>query len=423
MQENRSFDHYYGCLPGVRGFGDPKAMTLSTGKSVFHQPDPENPDGYLLPFRLDTHRTNAQFIPSTSHAWEVQHASWNNGKMDNWMKAHRPVDGKYAPYVMGYYNREDLPFHYALAESFSICDNYFCSAMGPTWPNRMYWMTGMLDPEGHQGGPVLDNTPPEHGFEWTTYPERLQNAGVSWRVYQEADEVDLNVLKHFKQFREAPTTSPLYQNGMRQTAPDQFEKDAAAGTLPTVSWLIPELVNSEHPNKPPAAGAYWLESKISAITSNPTLWHKTVIIINYDENDGMFDHVPPPVAPKGTPQEFVEGVPIGAGFRVPALVISPWTVGGWVTHEALDHTSVLRFLEKVTGVKEPNISPWRRKTFGDFTSLIRLDREAVTAPPLPDTLEQLKQVYRNVTGQPDPTLPGANQTMPVQPKGSLKDLG
>lgn len=138
MQENRSFDHYFGTLAGVRGFSDPAALQLATGKSVFYQPDSQNADGYLLPFHLDTHKSSAQKIPSTSHAWDVQHEAWNGGGMDKWLPAHRGADGENGPYVMGYYTRADIPFQFALAEAFTICDEYYCSIMGPTWPNRMY---------------------------------------------------------------------------------------------------------------------------------------------------------------------------------------------------------------------------------------------------------------------------------------------
>ena len=148
MQENRAFDHYFGSLAGVRGFADPQALTLSSGMNVFHQPDAENPKGYLLPFHLDSLSTSAQKIPSTSHAWEVQHRAWNGGKMDQWLPAHRAADGAKGPYTMGYFRRQDIPFHYALAEAFTICDAYHCSVMGPTWPNRLYWMTAMIDPDG-----------------------------------------------------------------------------------------------------------------------------------------------------------------------------------------------------------------------------------------------------------------------------------
>jgi len=187
MQENRSFDHYFGTMAGVRGFDDAKALQLRTGKSVFHQPDAVSPEGHLLPFRLDTRTSSAQKIPSTSHAWAVQHAAWNGGKMDQWLPAHRKADGEKGPYVMGYHTREDIPFQFALAEAFTICDAYHCSVMGPTFPNRMYWMTGTIDPKGEHGGPLTNNKVPKTGFNWTTYPERLEKAGISWKVYQQKD--------------------------------------------------------------------------------------------------------------------------------------------------------------------------------------------------------------------------------------------
>src|ERR1700733_14193595 len=112
MQENRSFDHYFGALAGVRGFNDPAVLRLSSGRSVFYQPDEENPDGYMLPFHLNTRISSAQKIPSTDHGWDCQHWAWHGGKMDEWLPAHRQSDGANGPYCMGYYKREDIPFHY-----------------------------------------------------------------------------------------------------------------------------------------------------------------------------------------------------------------------------------------------------------------------------------------------------------------------
>ena len=215
MQENRSFDHYFGTMAGVRGFDDANAMMLPNGKSVFHQPDPANPNGYLLPFHLDTKKTNAQKHPSTSHSFATQHASWNGGKMDNWLPAHRAADGTKAPYVMGYLTRADIPFQFALAEAFTICDGYFCSVMGPTWPNRMYWMTGTIDPNGRYGGPLIKNKAIPGGFRWMTYAERLEKAGVSWKVYNQVNSQDtekkpFNILQYFSAFQKTPPGSPLY---------------------------------------------------------------------------------------------------------------------------------------------------------------------------------------------------------------------
>ena len=415
MQENRSFDHYFGTLPWVRGFSDPAALWLSTGRPVFYQPYRGSPEGYLLPFHLDTATTKAQAIPSTSHAWMVQHSAWNGGQMDNWLPAHLAADGANGPFTMGYYTREDIPFHFALAESFTICDNYHCSVLGPTWPNRLYLMSASIDPLGDSGGPILTNTDPQP-YRWLTYPEALTTAGVTWRIYQEADNYGCNMLELFQSFQDAPVSSPLYRNGLRRYQAGQFEYDAAHDRLPTVSWLIPTSYQSEHPDYTPAAGADFVASKIEAIASNPDVWAKTVFILNYDENDGLFDHVPPPTPPAGIPLEFVGGLPIGGGFRVPCIIVSPWTQGGWIASEAFDHTSTLQFLERVTGVAATNLTGWRRSAFGDLTSALGLPTRA-PFPRLPGTKRQLARADYEISSFPAPGVPAANHTPPAQEAG------
>ena len=432
MQENRSFDHYYGTLAGVRGFDDAKQQKLANGRSVLFQPDTVNPDGFTLPFHLDTNTTSAQMIPSTSHAWQVQHNALNGGKMDSWLPAHRAADGANGPYVMGYHERSDLPFQFALAEAFTICDNYYCSVLGPTWPNRMMWMTGTIDAEGNNRGPILDNNAPPGGYTWTTYAERLEAAGVSWKVYQQADNFGTNMLSNFASFQAARAGDPLFDKGLAVLPEGQFEFDARNDLLPTVSWILAPSTVSEHPDFTPADGAAFVASKIDAIAANPEVWAKTVFILDYDENDGLFDHVVPPTPPAGTPGEFVtktspggtpgNGLPVGGGFRVPAIIVSPWTAGGFVSSEAFDHTSVLRFLEVLTGVKETNISDWRRQTFGDLTSVFRFGRSA-GPPVLPDTSGQMTYAAFTGTQLPKPTLPGANQSLPVQERGGRKHVG
>jgi phospholipase C len=329
-------------VAGVRGFDDPEALRLADGRSVFYQPDNNNPKGYLLPFRLDTHATSAQKIPSTSHAWAVQDEAWNGGRMDRWLSAHRKANGVHGPYCMGYYTREDIPFQFALAEAFTLCDGYHCSVMGPTWPNRMYWMTGTIDADGKNGGPIVDNEVPKEGYTWTTYAERLEKAGISWKVYQQKDNYGCNLLETFKVFREARKGSALYDKGMLHGLEGQFEYDALHDKLPAVSWVIPTSYQSEHPDYMPADGAAFVASKIDAIAANPDVWAKTVFVLNYDENDGIFDHVVPPVPSRDTPHEFVKGLPIGGGFRVPCIIVSPWTAGGWVCSQQFDHTSVVQ---------------------------------------------------------------------------------
>ncbi len=176
MQENRSFDHYFGTMAGVRGIDDPHALKFSNGRSVFYQPDAENPDGYLLPFHLDTRSSSAQKIPSTSHAWAVQHEAWN-----------RRPDGSVATSAsQGRWRKWPLRDGILQAGRYSVsvrpggivhvCDAYHCSVFGPTWPNRMYLMTGMIDPDATGGGPILNNWAPPGGYTWTTYPERLRGS-------------------------------------------------------------------------------------------------------------------------------------------------------------------------------------------------------------------------------------------------------
>lgn len=419
MQENRSFDHYFGTMAGVRGFGDPDAARLPGGASVFAQPDPVNPDGYTLPFHLDTSQASVQKIPSTSHAWSVQHSALAGGRMDNWLPAHRAADGANGPFVMGYYQREDIPFHFALADAFTVCDAYHCSVLGPTWPNRMMWMTGTIDPSGAKGGPLIKNVP--GNYSWTTYPERLEAAGVSWKVYNEIDDYQLNVLAQFRQYQQAPHDSALYRKGIELSPVGTFDDDARAGRLPTVSWLMPSAATCEHPDYRPADGAKFISDRINAVAANPDTWAKTVFIVNYDENDGLFDHVIPPLPAAATPDEFVDGLPIGGGYRVPCIIVSPWTIGGWVAGERFDHTSILRFLEWITGVREPNISAWRRKTFGDLRSALRLDQQ----PGRPVTFPGVDQevLRANATDLlPAPVVPPRPQSRPTQAPGTKPRL-
>ncbi len=421
MQENRSFDHYFGTPAGVRGFDDPMAMKLPNGDPVFRQPDPENPRGYLMPLYLDTHRTSAQQIPSTHHSWKVQHVAWNHARMDNWVSAHRKVEVTNGPYTMGHDRRADIPFQFALAEAFTICDAHHCSMLGPTWPNRMCWMTGTIDPDGEHGGPILSNRMAAGGFTWTTYAERLEAAGVSWKVHPRQDNYGTNVLAYFKQFREAPTRSPLHHKGMVRGPEGQFEDDARNDRLPAVSWILPTTMQSEHPDYTPVDGAAFIASKIETIAADPEVWAKTVFILNND--DGLFDHVTPPTPAAGTPHEFVQGLPAGGGFRVPAIVVSRWTAGGWVCSQAFDHASVLQFLARFTGVKESNISAWRRETFGDLTAAFRFDGPKAAAPALPDAHAELAVVREEAAGLPKPTLPDAERSAPTQEQGTRKRAG
>jgi len=270
MQENRSFDHYFGTLKGVRGFDDPDAVTLATGRSVFHQPDPQNPDGYLLPFHNDTKTTSAAIAYGTSHSWQSQHRSWNDGGMDNWVPTHRAADGPVkGPFTMGYYTRDDLPFHYALADAFTVCDNYFCSVFGPTHPNRVMAISGTIDPDGRLGGPVVDNS--STTFRWTTYPERLQAAGVSWR-YCTAYPPDTD-LGWFKAFQDAKPGDALYENAMVPFSPSQVaEWSVGMSCRRLPGWTRSTFRRSTAcPRRPKGLGTS-LRPVLSTCTRSSTHW-------------------------------------------------------------------------------------------------------------------------------------------------------
>jgi phosphoesterase family protein len=239
IQENRSFDHYFGTHRGVRGFADPGALRLSDGHSVFEQPDVANttdaPRGRILPFRLDTSALppspNGTCTEDITHAWGAQHDCWNGGAMDGWARVHRAADGPYGTAAMGYYTREDLPFYRAVADAFTLCDGYHCSVLGPTDPNRLMAMTASIDPDGHRGGPVLSN-PSSGSFTWTTYPERLEAAGITWKQYSDRELAltNSNVLSLFAAYHDQQ--SDLYARGVAPAYPDDFLHDVLGGTLP-----------------------------------------------------------------------------------------------------------------------------------------------------------------------------------------------
>jgi phospholipase C len=399
VQENRSFDNYFGTLKGVRGFGDRNSLVLQNGSNVLAQP---NGPGFMFPFH-----SSAQCQEDVDHHWEEEHQAWDSGRWDQWV----PAKGAG---TMVYYTRSDLPFYYALAEAYTVCDEFHCSVMGPTYPNRLYLMTGTSDPNGTGGGPVTYNFIPPNGFTWTTYPERLQAAGISWRIYQQnSDYFNLNTVGWFSNYMHAAAGNPLYDRGLTLVPDivDAFRRDVTNNTLPKVTWLIPRWSLSEHPPFAPANGEWFTRQFLDALASNPAVYKSTVFILTYDEGGGFFDHVQPPVPPPGTPNEFVGGLPIGLGARVPTIIVSPWTRGGYVCSEVFDHTSILRFLEKWTGVQEPNISVWRRQICGDLTSAFNFAAPDTNYPSLPAT-----PLY-SCTGTVSP-IPPTPQTAPIQEDGT-----
>jgi phospholipase C len=400
IQENRSFDHYFGSYRGVAGFADPNVLALNDGSglSIFAQPGyPGGFDGdHLYPFHLDSFN-NGECTNDINHSWGPQHTYWDNGALDGFVTGHLAADGSAnGPLTMGYYTRKDLSFYYALADAFTICDHYHCSVIGPTDPNRLYSMSATLDPSGSAGGPVLSTSSTRIDrfgtLSWTTMPEQLQARGISWKVYGDPDgNFGDNVLPYFKQYLTNPV---LTANALTPTYPGTFQTDVLLGTLPQVSWILAPLISSEHPPAPEIYGESVAANVLHTLVSNPKVWSKTALFITHDENGGFFDHVPPPAAPAGTPGEYLtvsplpsdaSGVagPIGLGFRVPLMIVSPFARGGLVSSDTFDHTSLLRFLETRFGAEVPNLSAWRRSVTGDLTSAFNFVKVDTSVPSLP----------------------------------------
>lgn len=494
MQENRSFDHCFGKLRGVRGYRDPRAVVLPSGDPVFLQ---RNAAGETYaPFRLDIRDTRATWMGSLPHSWTDQTDARNDGHYDKWLVAKHSGNAAYAhmPLTLGYYDRRDIPFYYSLADAFTVCDQSFCSSLTGTTPNRLHLWSGTIR-EGVSSRARVRNDDTDYGVEasWKTFPERLQEAGVDWRVYQnelsvykgfKGEEEDWlanftdNPLEWFTQYsvRSSPAASAggtaagpldgvgreLHERAFTRNAGDphfrsvdtfhyddngvsremkapkgdvfhQFRADVAAGKLPTVSWLVAPAHFSDHPGSP-WYGAWYVSEAMDILTSNPAVWKKTIFVLCYDENDGYFDHVPPFVAPdpsrpetgrvsagidtaveyhtldsdlKKVSSEHGRGGPIGLGYRVPLVIASPWSRGGFVNSQVFDHTSILMMLEKLlshkTGraVRETNISEWRRTVCGDLSSVFRpYNGEKVALPSflsLEGTLKDVNQAqYRDL---------------------------
>ena len=440
MQENRSFDHYFGTLPGVRGFGDRVTVPLPGGRSVWEQRLAD--ETTVLPYHLDATLGNAQRVFGTPHTYPDAQSAWAKGSFGHWPQFK-------APWSMGYYEQAELSFQFALANAFTLCDAYHCSFHGGTNPNRLFMFTGTNDPFATGGGPAITNQndslgTPESGFTWTTYAERLEAAGVSWKVYQDLlDNFSDNSLAGFRQFREpffANTPSPLVQKGLSSTLTNYnlngLRNDVLGGTLPQVSWVVAPAGLSEHPGpSSPVQGGWYVQEVLNALTADPDVFARTVLLVMFDENDGFFDHVPPPCAPSlradlstagaSTVDEeaeryVVDGGVFGPGPRVPMTIVSPWSRGGWVDSQAFDHTSLIRFIEERFGVSEPNIGPWRRAVMGDLTSAFDFRHpNRKPFPFLPQLSIQQANAIRNAQ-QALPQVPvplGGAGTLPVQAPG------
>ena len=424
MQENRAYDHYYGTHQGVRGFNDRAALPVRSGLNTFYQPtDQSNLAEYMLPFHASTMSTSSICMSAPTMAYPNDMLIINKGRFDAWNTGRAPGMG------MAYFNRSDLPYYYKLYESFVAGDQYFQSTFTCTDPNRLHLFSGS---NGLSVGelPVLDNTEPVPGWNWPTMGEVLEEAGVSWKVYEEADNFDDNAFSWFATFQKSKPGDPLYDKGQARSVDliEDLRADMAAGKLPQVSWLVGPANVSEHATWHPSAGEDFTARILKVIQSFPDIYAKTAVILNYDEGGQFVDHQWTPLPPSSpedgvatmeTSNEIVKvsGTPNGLAFRVPLLVISPWSRGNIVLSQVFDHTSVVQLIEKRFGVKCPNISPWRRAITGDLTTAFDFTNFDASWPVLPDTSGYVQQAAEECANLPAPRVP-AEQSFPPQEPGT-----
>lgn len=258
MQENRSFDHCFGRLKGVRGFNDPRALKLEDGRPVFLQ---KNTAGETYaPFRLNIKDTKATWMSALPHSWADQVDARNNGQYDRWLDVKRSGNREYSrmPLTMGYYDREDIPFYYALADAFTVCDQHFCSSLTGTTPNRLYFWTGTIRQEQRSGVKAnVYNSDVDYGkpASWPTFPEILEASNVSWKIYQNEISADVgfegeedswlanftdNPIEWFSQYHVQYSEAHLaYLRKVKQEAPQQvsaLEKDLAGLPAGSKEW-------------------------------------------------------------------------------------------------------------------------------------------------------------------------------------------
>jgi phospholipase C len=356
MMENRSFDHFIGWAPGADG--RQKGLTYIDSAGAAHETYRLAPD-----YQGCGH-------PDPDHSYQGGRVEFNDGACDGWLRA-----GENDEYAIGYYVRKDLPFLAATVDDWTTCDRYFSAMMGPTFANRIYQHAAQTD--------RIENT-----FDISTLPtiwDRLAERGLTGRYY--FNDVPFLGLWGAKYL---PISRPYLS----------FLADCAAGTLPHVSFVDPRFIdeasgtsNDDHPHADVRNGETFLNEVYTAVTRSPA-WANTLLILNYDEWGGFFDHVPPPTGPI-PPADLAAGNTDGRlGFRVPCQLFSPFARREYVSHLALDHTSILRFIE------------WR----WDLDPLTERD---ATATNLADVLDFKRPrlhapLYKvsGLFGAPCPTVPG-----------------
>jgi phospholipase C len=304
IQENHTFDNYFGTYPGAEGFPPGVKLPLRPGMRPA-----------VAPFHFASPLTH-----DMSHEWEAARAAYDGGKMDGFISAENSLD------TMGYYDATDIPNYWAYARAFTLADQFFSSLQGPSLPNHLYTVAA-------QSGGVVRNYlhAPEQGFDFPTMFDLLGASQVSWKYYDGRANPQAyglwNPLPAFKAFRgSTELRAHLVGNA-------QYFRDLRDGQLPSVAWIVPNPPESEHPPHEIQVGMWYVTAVVNALMKSP-YWQNTALVITWDDYGGFYDHVPPPQVDK-----------FGYGPRVPALIISPYARAGFVDHTPYEFCSVLRFIE------------------------------------------------------------------------------
>ena len=340
MMENRSFDHFFGWLPGANG--QQAGLSYKDSAGVSHPTHALAPDYQGCGFN------------DPGHSYANGRVQYNNGGADGWL-----LDGSGNDiYAIGYYVQSDLRFLSPAAATFTICDNYFAGILSATYPNRFYQHAGQTD--------RLSNTSTTSTLP--TIWDRLAEKGFSGRYY----------------FNDLPFLALWGTRYVNITKPfNQFLADAAAGTMPNVAYVDPSFAgettdtsNDDHPHADIRDGEAFLNQIYDALRNSPN-WSKTVLIINFDEWGGFYDHVPPPLAPIPPASAAAGDVDGRLGFRVPCIVISPYARRNFIAHGQYDHTSILKMIEWRFGLPALTV---RDATANNLAEVLNLASPNLTAP-------------------------------------------
>ncbi len=327
LQENHTFDNYFGTYPGADGLPAGTKMPV----------DPKNPGaGYVTPWHIGN-----STITDLSHSAATYHDQYDNGKMDAFVSAlnNRNQDGKLS---MGYYDARDIPYYWNLADNFVLFDHFFSSARDGSFANHMYWVAAIppVTQKGQKLADMLANVP--------TIFDRLQAAGVSWKFYVQnydptltyrnlgtsgnrASQVIWVPLLNFDRFIDDPALSSHIVDL------SQYFVDLQNGTLPSVAYVIPSGA-SEHPPSSLKTGQTFVKTLIQELVRS-SVWNSSAFLLAYDDWGGWYDHVLPPQVDQ-----------YGYGPRVPAILVSPYAKKGYIDSTVLDFTSILKFIEQNWGV-------------------------------------------------------------------------